>query len=486
MFDAAIIGCGITGAALAFELSRYKLKILILEKENDVSQGASKANSGIIHAGYDPMPGTKMAALNVEGARLAEELCQNLDVEYKKCGSLVLAFSAEEEKTLELLYNQGVENGVPELEIIRGEAIRKLEPNVSGKATAALYAPGAAVVIPWDYVLALAETAVQNGAELRLNAEVSAVEKTGGFYKIKCGNKKDEIEEIESRFVLNAAGVNSAEIHNMIAPPNFKITPNRGEYYLLDKAQAKIASRVIFQCPNEKGKGVLVSTTAHGNIIIGPDSSDVSDGENTATSLRGLAYVAETARKSVPSLDFRANIRNFSGVRANPDSGDFIIQEAEGAPGFIDLAGIKSPGLSAAPAIAKLAVSMLEQSGLALIKKENFIYTRRKIRFANLSEKDKQTLVRENPNYGRIICRCETVTEGEILDALRSPIIPRSIDAVKRRCGAGLGRCQGGFCSPRVTELISKELCINPLELEQDRSGSYIFTSETKGGGKDA
>ena len=474
MYDVLIIGCGVTGAATAFELSKYKLRVGVLERENDVALGTTKANSAILHAGYDPEPGTLMAKLNVRGVELARELCQKLDVPYLGCGSLVLAFSQEELPALKELYRRGTENGVPGLELLSGDDARALEPNLSETVAAALHAPSAAICSPWEYCLALAETAVKNGVELHLNTEVTGMEKTSEGWTVHTNSG-----EFQTRFVINAAGVDAETVHAMAAPPSFVTSPARGQYYLLDKSEGDRVGRVIFQCPSKVGKGVLVAPTVHGNLIVGPDSEKV-EGNNTATTGDGLRFVRETAQKSVPSINFRESIRNFAGVRSSTDRGDFIIEES--VPGFIDLAGICSPGLSAAPAIGEYAVELLAKDGLALEKKDTFICERRRTRFKELSVEERSALVEKDPAYGRVICRCETVTEGEILEALRSPIPPCSVDGVKRRVNAGMGRCQGGFCGPRVVDILARELNKSPDEIVQDQAGSWLLDRETKGG----
>lgn len=475
MLDVAIIGCGIAGAATAYELAGYRLNVAVLEKENDVACGATKANSAIIHAGYDPEPGTLMARLNVEGNILAKRLCEKLDIPHKLCGSLVLAFSEGEVQILERLLENGVKNGVPDIEILPREWVLELEPGLNENVAAALHAPSAMIVSPWEYALALIETAVRNSVSLHLECKVEAIAKIDGGYRIETTGGS-----FEARYIVNASGVHADEIHDMAAAPAFSIIPVRGEYYLLDKSEGSRVNRVIFQCPDKAGKGVLVAPTVHGNLIAGPNNEEHGNRGDVATTATGLAYVADKAKKSVPLIDFRANIRNFSGNRASSGETDFIIAEAKDAKGFIDLAGIKSPGLSAAPAIAKMAVQLLGQSGLELVIKESFIGTRKRFRFDELSPEEKAAAVAENPAYGRIVCRCETVTEGEILDALNAPVPPRSVDAVKRRCGAGMGRCQGGFCGPRILELLAKRLHTDPVNILQDRAGSYILTSETK------
>lgn len=475
MYDVAIIGSGITGSACAYFLSKYRLKIAVIEKNNDVCCGTTKANSAIIHAGYDPHPETLMAKLNVKGSAMAKEICAKLDVPYNQIGSLVVAFSEEEAKTVEELFERGNANGVPDLKILNREELKEAEPMISDEALCALYAPSAAIVNPWEYGLAMAETAVRNGAEVLLESEVTSIKKENGVFKITAGEK-----EIEAKYVINAAGVNCDDVHNMIAPPKFKVIPSAGEYYLLDKSEGKRARHVIFQCPNKDGKGVLVSPTVHGNLIVGPNA-DARDKDDTSTKTRCLDFVREKAVKSVPSINFRENIRNFTGVRAATEIDDFIIEFA--CEGFLDLAGIKSPGLSAAPAIAELAVKMLGESGLVLEEKESFTDERTHLRFKHLSDEEKNNAVKKNSAYGRVICRCETITEGEIIDALNSPIPPVSLDGIKRRAGTGMGRCQGGFCGPKVLEIMAKYKN-EPFEaVLQDNTGSIILTGKTKSEG---
>ena len=475
MYDVAIIGSGITGSACAYFLSKYRLKIAVIEKNNDVCCGTTKANSAIIHAGYDPHPETLMAKLNVKGSEMAKEICAKLDVPYNQIGSLVVAFSEEEAKTVEELFERGNANGVPDLKILNREELKEAEPMISDEALCALYAPSAAIVNPWEYGLAMAETAVRNGAEILLESEVTSIKKENGVFKITAGEK-----EIEAKYVINAAGVNCDDVHNMIAPPKFKVIPSAGEYYLLDKSEGKRARHVIFQCPNKDGKGVLVSPTVHGNLIVGPNA-DARDKDDTSTKTRCLDFVREKAVKSVPSINFRENIRNFTGVRAATEIDDFIIEFA--CEGFLDLAGIKSPGLSAAPAIAELAVKMLGESGLVLEEKESFTDERTHLRFKHLSDEEKNNAVKKNSAYGRVICRCETITEGEIIDALNSPIPPVSLDGIKRRAGTGMGRCQGGFCGPKVLEIMAKYKN-EPFEaVLQDNTGSIILTGKTKSEG---
>ena len=471
MFDVVVIGCGIVGSAIAYELSKYKLSVCVIEKENDVSMGATKANSAIIHAGYDPVPGSLMAKLNVRGAHLAKELAQKLDVPYDNCGAFVLAFRDEDVELLKELKRRGDANGVPGLEILTGDEARKLEPTLSENVVAALNAPSSAIISPWEYCLALAETAVKNGAELKLDTELISAKREKDYWSLKTNGGS-----IDARFVINAAGVSSDKVHDMMAPHSFDIIPSRGQYYLLDKCECQRAKRTIFQCPNELGKGVLVSPTVHGNLIVGPDS-EIVEGENKATTAAGLAFVKEKSVLSVPSIDFRNSIRNFAGVRARSTSSDFIISYADGAENFIDAAGICSPGLSSAPAIGEYVAELLKEK-MTLEKKDNFICERKRVKLKALNPEERAKLIEKNPKYGHIICRCETISEGEILDTFNTPIAPRTVDGVKRRVGAGMGRCQGGFCGPNVVAILAKAMSVKETEILQDGKGSYVLTNK--------
>ncbi|MBE6777826.1 MAG: NAD(P)/FAD-dependent oxidoreductase [Ruminococcaceae bacterium] len=468
MIDVAIIGGGIVGDATAYMLSQYRLSVSLFERENDIATGATRANSAIIHAGYDPKPGTLMAELNVKGAAMAEQLCRDLDVPYRNIGSMVLALTDEDMRTIEMLYQRGVQNGVPDLQILTAEEVLKQEPHVSRDVKGALYAPSAGIVGPWEYALAMAETAVMNGVVLHLEHEVTGINDLGDHYRIST-NKGDYI----AKYVINATGTDSATIHQMVAAPSFRIIPCKGEYYLMDKSEGDHVNHVLFQCPTKAGKGILVAPTVGGNLIVGPTATNTYCGKETSTSSEGLAAVRSGAALSVPDIPYRQAIRTFAGVRANTDRDDFIIEEV--APRFIDLAGIKSPGLTAAPAIGIKVTEMLQSMGLPLERDPFAINTRHQKRFRSLPPDEKAALIAENPQYGHIICRCETITEGEIVDALHSPIPARSVDGVKRRTGAGLGRCQGGFCGPRVLEIIARERGVSPLSVCKDTAGSRIL-----------
>lgn len=479
MYDVAIIGCGIVGASVAYELSRYNLKVAVLEAQNDVANGTTKANSAILHAGYDPEPGTLMAKLNVEGVRLAKELCEKLDVERREIGSFVLAFSDEEMDTVRILCDRGNKNGVPGLQVLTAQQVLEMEPNLSHEVKGALYAPSAAIVNPWEFAIALAETAVKNGVEVYLSTQVEGISKADSIFTIRTNNG-----EFHAKYIVNAAGLYADKVHEMVGGTGFTTLFNVGEYYMMDKSQGALVGKVIFQCPSKVGKGVLVSPTVHGNLIVGPNAEDCDHGNDVQNTAAGLKFVREMALKSVPSISYRDSIRNFAGVRAHTSRPDFIIEQSEQCPGFINLAGIKSPGLSSAPAIGVMTVELLQGCGLATPKKDTFVDTRHRIKFRELAPSDRDKVIAEDSRYGKIICRCETVTEGEIVEAIHRPIVPRSIDAIKRRCNAGMGRCQGGFCGPRVHEILARELGVSMLDIKMDEDGSYILTNPTKEGHK--
>ena len=453
MYDVVIIGAGVIGTSIFRELTKYNVRVAMVEKENDVSMGTSKANSAIIHAGYDPKAGTLMANLNVKGNEMFGDICDELDVPFKRNGSLVLAFDDEELESVKKLYENGNKIGVKGLRILNKEEVKELEENVSDNVLGALYAPTGGIVGVMEYTIALAENGVLNGGKIFLNSEVVKIEKDDTF---KITTSKNEV--IEGKYIVNAAGVYADAIHNLICKESFKIIPRRGEYFVMDKSQGKLFTHTVFQCPTTLGKGILVTPTVHGNLIVGPNAEDIYDKDAVNTTSEGLDYVIETTKKTTENINFRESIRNFAGLRAIPDTGDFIIGEDKDVKGFVDVAGMKSPGLSAAPAIAIEVVKILQNIGLSNEENKNFNGNRKRIIFNELSRKEKEELIKKNPSYGKIVCRCENITEGEIVDAIRTSFGSITVDGVKRRCRPGMGRCQGGFCGPRVVELIAREL----------------------------
>ena len=475
MLDVIVIGAGVMGAAVSRELSKYKLNIMVLDKENDVSNGTSKANSAIVHAGYDAKEGTLMAKYNVLGAGMYESLCKEIGAPYKNVGSYVLAFSEEERKHIEKLYQRGLTNGVPQMEILEKDEILRREPNINKNVVAALYAGSAGIVGPWEFTIKLLENAALNGTEVLVDAEVSNIEKFQDGYKVILKDGRT----FETKAVINAAGVYADKINDMVSKNHFDIHPRIGEYYVLDKVQGKLTNSVLFQCPTIMGKGILVTKTVHGNIMVGPTAEDVESKDYVGTTTHGLDDIRRQAEKTISGINYRDSIRNFTGIRAESSTGDFIIGEVSDASNFFNIAGTKSPGLSSAPAIGVDVAKMVVEK-LGAVKKEDFKQNKPQIHFIELSPKEKAEVIKKDPRYGRIICRCESITEGEIVDVIHRMVGARTVDGVKKRCRPGTGRCQGGFCGPRVQEILARELGKELNEIVLDKKGAYILTTETK------
>ena len=475
MYDVIIIGAGVTGCAVARYLSRYQGSALVLERAEDVCCGTSKANSAIIHAGFDAAHGSLMAKMNVQGSRMVPGLAKELDFPFRRNGSLVVCMSEEDMHRLLALYENGVKNGVEGLEIVDAQRLHELEPNVSKNAVAALWAPTGGIVCPFNMTIALAENANANGVDFRFNTKVT------GFTRGEEGwTVHTEQGDFRTRYVVNAAGVYADVLHNMISARKLHITPRRGDYCLLDRQVGGFVSHTVFQLPGKLGKGVLVSPTVHGNIIVGPTAIDIEDRDGTNTTAAGLEEPISKAGISVDNLPIRQTITSFAGLRAHEDHHEFVIGEAEDAPGFVDCAGIESPGLTSAPAIG-LTVAELLREKLGLREKEDFIATRKGLLDPkSLTWDAYQALIRENPAYGQIICRCEQVTEGEIIEAIRRPLGARSLDGVKRRTRAGMGRCQAGFCSPRVMEILARELGVSQAEITKCGGASRLIVGVNK------
>ena len=467
MYDVIIVGAGVSGAASARELSRCAARVCVLEKEEDVCCGTSKANSAIVHAGYDAAPGSLMAKLNVRGNALMGDLAKDLDIPFRRIGSLVVCLSEEDMPGLQALYDRGQANGVPDLRIIYHDELLQMEPNLSEETYAALYAPTAGIVCPFGLNIALAENAAMNGVEFHFDTEVQSLERRqGGGWILHTSQGS-----YETRLVVNAAGVYADSLHNMISSGKIHITPRRGDYCLLDKTTGSHVNHTIFPLPGKYGKGILVSPTIHGNLLLGPTAIDVADPEATNTTADGLAQVLKNAGRYVKEIPYKNVITSFAGLRAHEDGHEFIIGEVPGAENFIDCAGIESPGLTSSPAIGEM-VAEIVRAKLELSEKEHFISRRKGIMNpTQLPDGERQEWIRRHPAYGHIVCRCEHISEGEILDAIHRPLGARSLDGVKRRVRAGMGRCQGGFCSPRVMELLSRELDI-PLEQITKRGGA--------------
>ncbi len=472
MYDVLVIGAGVVGCSVARELSRYQLKVGVLEREEDVCCGTSKANSGIVHAGFDAVPGTWKARLNVLGNQMMPQLAEELDFDFEQNGSIVLCFQEQDIWKLEELLKKGVQNGVQGLRIVRGEEMREIEPEISDSVVAFLYAPTGGIVCPFGLTIAMAENACENGVDFMFDTEVLSVVplKDEKGYEIKTNNGT-----FQSKTVVNAAGVYSDRLHNMVSRHKISITPRRGQYCLLDKKAGKMVQHTVFQLPTKLGKGVLVTPTVHGNLMLGPTAEDILDKEDTATTTEGMETVCEKAALSVKKIPRNMMITSFSGLRAHEAGDDFVIGEAKDATGFFDAAGIESPGLTSAPAIGIFLAEQISKR-LQADKKTDFHSRRVGItRFQMLSIEEKNQKIRENPVYGNVVCRCESVTEGEILEAIHRPLGAKTLDGIKRRTRAEMGRCQAGFCTPKTMEILERELSIDPMDVRKNRKGSELL-----------
>jgi glycerol-3-phosphate dehydrogenase len=475
-YDVTVIGAGVVGALIARTLSRYELSVCLADKESDVSMGASKANSGIVHAGYAVRPGTLKAKLNVDGSNMMDRVTSELGVPFRHTGSFVVGFGGGDMPALRRLMEDGEANGVKSLRIIDGGEAHAMEPNLSDEITCALYAPTAGIISPYELTIAAAENAVSNGVELRLSSPVTAIAKNSDGFTVTAGGR-----EFDTRYIVNAAGVYSDVISAMAGDPRLSVKPRRGEYMLLDKSQGGMVGRIIFQPPTKFGKGILVTPTADGNLLIGPTASEQDDRDDVSTTAEGLAAVGAKALRSVPGLRLREVITSFAGLRAVPAGGDFIIGQSELSPRLINAAGIESPGLSASPAIAEYVADILSRAGLKLTERGDYDPIRRpEARFSEMTDEQKAEKIRENPLYGRIICRCEGVTEGEIVDAIHRPVPATDLDAIKRRTRQGMGRCQGGFCIPRVIGILSRELGIPEDKITKSGAGSEMLSGPSR------
>ena len=472
-YDIIIIGAGVTGCAIARELSRRDSKVLVIEKDEDVCTGTSKANSGIIHAGYDAKPGSLKARMNIRGNELMTDLAKDLDIPFKRIGSLVVCVDEEQKQGIDELYQRGLTNGVPDMKILNRDEVKAIEPNISDNVVCALYAPTAGIICPFRLNIALAECANQNGVEFRFDTEVTDIKESDNGWTVDAGD-----EQFHCKAVINAAGCHADEIHNKVSDTKYHITPRRGDYILLDRSVDGYVRHVIFPQPTKLGKGILVTPTVHGNTLAGPTAIDTDNKDEAPVTAEGIAKVLEGQAKNVSGLPVKQVITGFSGLRAHEDNGEFILKEERN--GFFDCVGIESPGLTACPAIGEYIAELVsERLNLQMKQEWNGICHDVRKPF-DMDEMERDRLIKEHPEYGRIICRCETITEGEIIDAIRRPLGARSLDGVKRRTRAGMGRCQGGFCSPRVMEILSRETGIPIDEITKNGGNSKILTGRTK------
>jgi len=475
MYDVAIIGAGVVGCAIARELSKYDVDVCVIEKEEDVCCGTSKANSAIVHAGFDATPGSLKAKLNVQGNEMIANLSEELDFPFKAIGSMVVCTKDQDIKDLEALLQRGESNGVKGLTILSRNEILALEPNIADDVTHALFAPTGGIVCPFHFTIALAEHAAQNGVSFFFDTKVNQIEKTDEGFCIHTSQKT-----FLAKILVNAAGVYTDEIHNMLSQNKFHITPRKGEYLLLDKSCKDYVNHTIFQLPSKMGKGVLVTPTIHGNILVGPTATDIADKDGVNTTSDGLSSIAQKASLGVKDVPLRFVITSFAGLRAHEQMDDFIVGEASDVSGLYDAAGIESPGLTSAPAIGAMLSEMIVQK-LSLHKKNEFQATRKGyVHMESLTLEERKEKIKENPAYGNIICRCEMISEGEIVDAIKRPLGARSLDGVKRRTRAGMGRCQSGFCTPRTMEILERELNVSAFSITKSGNDSNILCGYNK------
>ena len=468
MRDIIVIGAGVVGCSIARELSKYNLDVLVVEKNSDVSEGISKGNSGIVHAGYNEKIGTLKAKLNIEGNKIFDDLSRDLQFPFKRNGAFILAFSDEEMKTLESLKENGEKLGVEGLEILTREEALNIEPNLNKEIVGVLNVKTSGIVSPYEMTIALAENAAENGVEFKLNSKVTNIEKISEGYKVTLNNK----ELVSGKIIINASGLEGAFLNNLVSMSKREINPVKGEYCLFDKVAGAMINKTLFQVPNKLSKGVLVTPTAEGNLLVGPNAVE---GKTLETSREGIDEILDKSKKSLEELPVARILNTFSGIRPKTKGGDFIIEEVEDAKNFINVIGIDSPGLTAAPAIGVYVVNMIKER-LDLVEKKNFKKTREKIvRFAELSLEEKNKLIKEKPAYGHMVCKCEFVTEGEIVEAIHRPIKALTVDAIKRRTRASMGGCQGVGCTLPISKILSRELGIDISDINKNSEGSPVI-----------
>ena len=471
IYDVIVVGGGVIGGMVARELTRYNLSLCILEKENDVACGASKANSGIVHGGYDPEPDTLKAKMNTLGVEKLFATAKQLHVPIIRNGSMVCAFSTEEDKTLKELYQRGLINNTPNMKLLTGDEAREIEPNLSKEITSVLWVRNAGIVCPYDLTIAAVGNAMDNGSKLLLNFELAKVEKENGLFKVTSAAG----ETVTGKYLINCAGCGSDKVAKLCGDDSFTIIPRGGEYLLLDKTEGQRVSHTIFQCPSKEGKGILVSPTVDGNLLTGPTAGVVANAESKEITQAGIDMVTKLSAKSVPSVQFRNVITSFTGVRSSEKNGDFIIGFSEKAENLLNVAAIDSPGLTSCVAIAEYVVAILKNAGVKLTENKTFNGNRENPHaFRAMCDEEKDAYIKQHPEYGKIVCRCEGVSEGEIRYALRTNPPARDMDGVKRRTRSGMGRCQGGFCGPYVMKLIAEERGIGKEEVTKNGAGSEM------------
>jgi glycerol-3-phosphate dehydrogenase len=475
--DVVIIGAGAVGCAIARELSKYRIDVLVVDKNEDVGGDASKSNSAIIHTGYDAAPGTLESQLVVAANPMYPELVKDLDVPFQQVGAILPAVNDEQFESLPAIKEKAFKNKVYDVEYLTKEQLLEMEPNLNPEVKGGLYIPRESIIDPFVYVQALAENANENGVRFLLNTRVTGIHTEDN--KIKAVETTSGI--IETKYAVNAAALYSDEIAAMVGKADYKMVARRGQFFILDKNTACKVERIILPIPTKVTKGKLMCPTIHGNMLVGPTAEDLDNKEDRSTTAEGLESILNDVRRLVPNVRVKDSIAQYSGLRPNRDPEGLHADMYGDLKGYVNLSGIRSTGLTLSAAIGKYVVEMIKEQGLALEFKENFVKTRQGIvKFSELGTEERERIIVENPLYGNIICRCETVTEGEIVAAIQRPLGARSVDAVKRRVRAGTGRCQGGFCGPKVIEILARELDIPIEEVNKNSTGAYMIAGRTR------
>lgn len=475
--DVVVIGAGAVGCAIARELSKYEIDVIVVDKNEDVGGDASKSNSAIIHTGYDASPGTLESQLVVAANPMFPKLVEELQIPFKATGAILPAITEEQFEQLPAIKEKAFKNRVYDVEYLTKEQIRKMEPNINPEVKGGLYIPRESIIDPFIYVQALAENANENGVHFLLNTKVTgiqtedqrikAVETTGGT--------------IETKYVINAAALYCDEIAEMVGKAEYKVVARRGQFYILDKNTSCKVNHIVLPIPTKVTKGKLMCPTIHGNMLVGPTAEDLDNKTDKGVTSDGLASIVQDVQRLVPDVNIRDTITQYSGLRPNRNPEGLHVDIWDDLEGYINLSGVRSTGLTLSVAMGVYVAQLMKEHGCKLVYKENFKKTRKGIRiFHEMSREEQDAIIKENPKYGNIICRCETITEGEILDAIHRPLGARSMDAVKRRVRAGMGRCQGGFCGPKVIEILAREWNIPIDQVNKNETGSYMVTGKTR------
>jgi len=475
--DVLVIGAGAVGCAIARELTKYRIKVLVIDKNEDVGGDASKSNSAIIHTGYDAPPGTLESMLVVAANPMYDKLTEDLDVPFAKIGALLPAFTDEQFQQLPAIKEKAFKNRVYDVEYLTGSQLMEREPNLNPEVKAGLYIPRESIIDPFLLVVAYAENALENGADFLLGTKVTGIRTSEGAV----AGVTTTAGDIDARYVVNAAGLFCDEIAAMVGKNDYYVNPRKGQFYILDKNTSCQVSHIMLPIPTKLTKGKLMCPTIHGNMLIGPTAEDLTDKDDHSTDSVGLESVRVDVAKIIPGVMFSDTITQYSGLRPNRNPEGLHVDVYDDIKGYVNLSGVRSTGITASAALGKYVTQKLIEIGMPALFKTDFIEKRKGIaRFHELAREQQDALIRDNPLFGKVICRCETVTEGEILQAIRRPLPARSMDAIKRRLRAGMGRCQGGFCGPRVIEILARELGVPVSGINKNTAGSFMVTGNVR------